>query len=176
MKQFTRVKFGVVELNHMSCSETGRVFGQLPLDGTDPAKVYENGMWLTYDKAAGKVRAPKAGEHPGLVYTTEDFYTADKRGLNNFSMKAGDYPRIGMFAIGDIYTSNTFCYDESDYANEEAISTALGAGTPVYVIPDATGIPKVTKAKPANGMYGVVVKMYTVPNGDPGLQVQMVEV
>ena len=49
------------------------------------------------------------------------------------------------------------------------------ANTPLYVVADPAGdgAPKLTKTKPDAGTYGQVIKYYTVPNGQPGVKIEI---
>lgn len=192
MARFTIDKYGVIELNHVSWPETARVFGQLPLDATDFAtNPAENGMWLVYDLVGGSVRLPDAITEPvGVLYMGEKEYNQFEPGLENFKLKRGEfYPRIGMPAVGDIYTTNTFSYTAGagtgEFANNAAVVTALSgnlASAPLYLIPSTTeGAPRLTNADGLAAATGVatvaqVVKYYTLPNGKPGIKVQFVKV
>jgi hypothetical protein len=184
--RYTINNYGVIELNHVSWPETARVFGQLPLDPTDFAspKVAENGMWLTYDIEGGVVRFPDAVTEPvGLLYMGEKEYNKFDVGLNLYHLnQANDfYPRIGMPMVGDIYTTNTLCYDNAVYTSAGAFTTLLSryATTAVYLIPCTTnGAPQVVEADKLGSAATIakVVKYYTLPNGDPAVKVQFIKV
>ena len=154
----------------------------------------ENGMWVVADKAVGTINAPSAtiAAPIGVVYTAEKEYDPYHYGLKTFGRKiAGDYPRVGLLDIGDTMTSNCFQYDDTESgfaataasgddpaktAEENMLATVANfASTAVYVAP-VTGspIPKLTKSKPASGVYGKVVKFYTMPNGERGIKYQIV--
>ena len=157
------------------------VVSQTPL-GTafTKANPCENGMWVVADKAAGAINAPAAAtDSPiGIVYTTEKEYDREHYGLQRFGRKiAGDYPRVGIFSLGDTVTTNCLQYDESTYATFAALETALNAigTTPMYVVPVAgSPVPQLTTTKPQSGTYAKVVKYYTVPNGGKGVKYQIV--
>lgn len=179
----TITKYGVIELNHVSWPETARVFGQLPLNATNFASTpAENGMWLVYDLAGGSVRFPTGITEPvGVLYMGEKEYNQFEPGLENFKLERGEfYPRIGMPAVGDIYTTNTFCYDTATFANQAAVDAALVdyATTALYLIPSTTGVPQLVKAAGLSTATTIarVVKNYTLPNGKPGIKVQFTAV
>lgn len=196
LARYTITKYGVIELNHVSWPETARVFGQLPLlaadfAGATPAKVAENGMWLVYDYAAGAVRLPDAVTEPvGVLYMSEKEYNKFDVGLNQYFLDSatGFYPRLGMPMVGDLYTTNTFCYDvgtgDGQFANNAAVVSALGGNlvsAPLYLIPSTDGAPRITNATGLAAATGVstvaqVVKYYTLPNGEPGIKVQFIKV
>ena len=49
----SRIGFGQVEPNHLSAQRTSQIYAQLPAD--DSIKILENGQFVKYDYAAGKV-------------------------------------------------------------------------------------------------------------------------
>lgn len=188
MTRFPVEKYASLELNQVAFPKTGMVVSQVPLDAkftTDTSVsgyygVCENGMWVVADKQAGTIKAPAAAtDSPiGIVYTAEKEYDNYEIGLKNFGRKvAGDYPRVGILGLGDTVTTNCFQYNESTYAtlaDLEAVLDAAGT-TPVYVAPVANSpVPQVTASKPGSGIYGKVVKYYTMPNGEKAIKYQIV--
>lgn len=173
--------YASLELNQVAFPKTGMVVSQTPL-GTAFTKAApcENGMWVVADKAAGAINAPAAAtDSPiGIVYTTEKEYDREHYGLQRFGRKiAGDYPRVGIFSLGDTVTTNCLQYDESTYATFAALEAALNAigTTPMYVVPVAgSAVPQLTATKPQSGTYAKVVKYYTIPNGGKGVKYQIV--
>lgn len=188
MTRFPVEKYASLELNQVAFPKTGMVVSQVPLDAkftTDTSVsgyygVCENGMWVVADKQAGTIKAPAAAtDSPiGIVYTAEKEYDNYEIGLKNFGRKvAGDYPRVGIFGLGDTVTTNCFQYNESTYATLAALEAVLNAAgtTPVYVAPVANSpVPQVTTSKPGSGIYGKVVKYYTMPNGEKAIKYQIV--
>ena len=171
--------YASLELNQVAFPKTGMVVSQTPLgDGFTKANPCENGMWVVADKAAGAIKAPAAvTDTPiGIVYTTEKEYDDYHMGLQRFGRKIkGDYPRVGIFGLGDTVTTNCLQYDESTYATFAALETALKAAeagtTPMYVVPVAgSPVPALTTSKPGSGLYAKVVKYYTIPNGGKGVK------
>lgn len=179
--------YATLELNQVAFPKTGMVVSQVPLG---PAFTIdapcENGMWVVGDKAAKAINAPAAvTDKPiGIVYTAEKEYDENHYGLQTFGRKiAGDYPRVGLFGIGDTVTTNCLQYDdtefedENDAAEHSALFEALEAidTTPLYVVPVAgSAVPKITATKPQSGIYAKVVKFYTVPNGEKGVKYQII--
>ena len=173
--------YASLELNQVAFPKTGMVVSQTPLGAAfTKAAPCENGMWVVADKAAGAINAPAAAtDSPiGIVYTTEKEYDREHYGLQRFGRKiAGDYPRVGIFSLGDTVTTNCLQYDESTYATFAALETALNAigTTPMYVVPVAgSAVPQLTTTKPQSGTYAKVVKYYTIPNGGKGVKYQIV--
>ena len=173
--------YASLELNQVAFPKTGMVVSQVPLGAAFTKNApCENGMWLVGDKSAGALNAPAAvTDSPiGIVYTTEKEYDIMHYGLQRFGRKvAGDYPRLGLFGLGDTVTTNCLQYDDAEFASEDALWTALGAieTTPLYVgVVAGSPVPKLTKTKPTAGVYAKVVKFYTVPNGGKGVKYQIV--
>ena len=173
--------YASLELNQVAFPKTGMVVSQTP-HGTafTKANPCENGMWVVADKAAGAINAPAAATDSPIVivYTTEKEYDREHYGLQRFGRKiAGDYPRVGILGLGDTVTTNCLQYNESEFADEDALWAALEAiaTTPLYVCIEAgSPVPKLTKTKPGSGIYAKVVKYYTVPNGGKGVKYQIV--
>ena len=186
MKRFPLEKYASLELNQVAFPKTGMVVSQTPLGekfvegGSGNYGVCENGMWVVADKSKGYLDAPAAATDTpiGIVYTAEKEYDDMHYGLKNFGRKvAGDYPRVGIFGLGDTVTTNCLQYNDSEYATEAALYAALEAfaTTPVYVKPVAgSPVPQLTKTKPNAGTYGKVTKFYTVPNGEKGVKYEIV--
>lgn len=178
----TGTPYGCVEVNHATWARDGRVPSQLPLSATEFASTRcENGFWLVYDEVAKAVRKPTAvTEAVALVYSAEkDYGMPLQGGLGYFSQKAGDYPRLGRPVIGDKYTTNVFCYDTTEFNTAAALNSALAAyaTTPLYLIPDATtGAPLLTATPATATTVAKVIKVYTVPNGQPGIKVEFTKV
>lgn len=188
LTRFPHEQYASLELNQVAFPTTGMVVSQVPLDAAFTAETpCENGMWVVADKAATTIKAPAAAtDKPiGIVYTSEKEYDIMHYGLKTFGRKVGgDYPRVGILGVGDTVTTNCFQYDNSTYATMTALETALKAAeagtTPMYVVPGvaATGVnkavPALTTTKPGSGIYGKVVKYYTVPNGEKGIKYQII--
>ena len=188
MKRFPCEKYASLELNQVAFPKTGMVVSQTPLgakfvEGANNYGVCENGMWVVADKSAGYLDAPAAvTDSPiGIVYTTEKEYDIFHYGLKTFGRKvAGDYPRVGIFGLGDTVTTNCLQYDDSEagFTTLEALEATLKAceTTPVYVVPVAgSPVPQLTKIAPQSGLYAKVTKYYTVPNGEKGVKYQIVK-
>ena len=184
--------YATLELNQVAFPKTGMVVSQTPLseDFTIDAPC-ENGMWVVGDKAAGVIAAPAAAtDKPiGIVYTAEKEYDDYHYGLARFGRKiAGDYPRVGLLGIGDTVTTNCLQYDAgqgADFADFDALDTYLsgdlsGANKAYVIIPsgqdDVKCVPQIVKSLPNGyaGIYGRIVKYYTVPNGEVGVKYQII--
>ena len=198
LQRFPLEKYASLELNQVAFPKTGMVVSQTPLGPafTEQAPC-ENGMWVVADKAAGVIAAPAAAtDKPiGIVYTTEKEYDIMHYGLKTFGRKiAGDYPRVGILGVGDTVTTNCLQYDDSVFqavtttGSEktsaevlDAYLSALDDTNKAYVIISAksgakAGIPEIVKTLPNGytGIYGRIVKYYTVPNGEKGVKYQII--
>ena len=184
--------YATLELNQVAFPKTGMVVSQTPLseDFTIDAPC-ENGMWVVGDKAAGVIAAPAAAtDKPiGIVYTAEKEYDDYHYGLARFGRKiAGDYPRVGLLGIGDTVTTNCLQYDAGQgaaFADFDALDTYLsgdlkGTNKAYVIIPsgqdDIKCVPQIVKSLPNGyaGIYGRIVKYYTVPNGEKGVKYQII--
>ena len=194
--------YASLELNQVAFPKTGMVVSQTPLGAAFTIDApCENGMWVVADKAAGAINAPAAAtDSPiGIVYTTEKEYDREHYGLQRFGRKiAGDYPRVGLLGVGDTVTTNCLQYDDtvfeavtttgSEKTSEEVLLDALKAigTTPLYVAIKAVGnnetvtannaVPQIVKTPPQSGIYGKIVKFYTIPNGGIGVKYQIIRV
>ena len=175
--------YASLELNQVAFPKTGMVVSQTPLGAEfTRANPCENGMWVVADKAAGAINAPAAAtDSPiGIVYTTEKEYDIMHYGLQRFGRKiAGDYPRVGILGLGDTVTTNCLQYDTSDFADDDALDTALKdlATTPLYVaIAAGSPVPQIVDEIPDAGIYGKIVKYDTLPNGGKGVKYQIMRV
>jgi len=198
LQRFPLEKYASLELNQVAFPKTGMVVSQTPLGAafTEDAPC-ENGMWVVADKAAGVIAAPAAAtDKPiGIVYTAEKEYDIMHYGLKTFGRKiAGDYPRVGILGVGDTVTTNCLQYDDSVFqavttsGSEktsaevlDAYLSALDDTNKAYVIISTkngakAGVPEIVKTLPVNyaGIYGRIVKYYTVPNGEKGVKYQII--
>lgn len=183
MAKTTLIKdgFGQLELNQVAFRRDGRVEAQCALDPTDFATIpAENGMILVVDKKNGVIRLPKADDANvlyALNYTTEHMYDERARGLKNFRLYKDEfYPRVGYLAKGDRFTTNAVRYDTSDFADEDAIKTAVN-GTGAYGIPGTAGY--IDLVDDLTGVTTDVVleavKYTTMPDGQPAIKFSVIK-
>ena len=182
MKRFPLEQYASLELNQVAFPKTGMVVSQTPLGSEfDKDHPCENGMWVLADKSKGTIGSiQNLTDTPvGIVYTAEKEYDIFHYGLKTFGRKIeGDYPRVGIFSLGDTVTTNCLQYDETEYPTEKALFDALNAidDTHFVYVGAVAGspVPKLTGTKPVSGPYAVVTKFYTVPNGEKGVKYQIV--
>ena len=210
MANFTRVGYGQVEPNQLSAQKTGQIYASLPLD--PKVEVLQNGEFMFYDYATGRVTAEGKGE-PMLVFNEiksyepfwrtsyKDFamirvgdnYVTSKPATAGYGGGAltkgasinpghteypyrmdGIAPRMFKTNIGDIYTTNMV---------ETGVEYAVGDELQLKKVAH-TGSDNVSTyntlvlAKDAGDTVStikfVVAKVYTMPDGQPGLKLQRI--
>ena len=156
--------FAVVEPNHLSAPRSGGVYGQLPAD--DSITMLEQGTFVKYDYAAGKINF--TGEGPWMmVFNEEKLYDERKQMHRDYAMKKSDFydgimtPRVFRMYAGDIFTTNNVKADDYNLGD--------------VLVPGATGVlEKKTGAEAAKGLSVKVAKLTTMPDGQPGLKLQVI--
>ena len=162
MALIKRIGFGQVEPNHLSAQRTGQIYAQLP--AVESIKVLENGQFVKYDYASGKVNFDGEGEFM-LVLNEVKLYDV-KETCKDFRMVkencAGGVmvPRVFKTNVGDIYTTNMI-----DSAKEVEVGTKLTPGT--------DGI--LTEAAGTEEMIWKVVKVYTLADGQAAVKLQRIK-
>jgi hypothetical protein len=163
-------EYGQLELNQVAFRRDGRIIAQYALDDTINDYV-ENGMILAIDYVNKTIKYPTAGQKDAIAlnYTTEHMY--DERlahGLKHFKLDKGTFcPRLGLLATGDRFTTNSVSYDTADFANEEAIATAVKGGT-VYGVASTDGYIKLTKT--ATNAVVKAIAYTTMPDGSDAIK------
>ena len=154
--------FGQVEPNHLSAQRTGQIYAQLPAAAS--IKVLENGQFAKYDYASGNVNFTAEGQEFMLVLNEVKLYDERRDSYKNFAMLKENYvngemvPRLFKTNVGDIFTTN--CFAEG---TELKIGDKLTPGTDGYL------------AAGEGEMVWVVVKEYTMPDGQPAVKIQRVK-
>lgn len=200
MAAFTRNGYGQVEPNQLSAPKTGQIYASLPLDAN--VAVLQNGEFMYYDYATGKVSAEGNGE-PMLVFneiklyeepyrtTYKDFamirvgdnYVTSKLATAGFGDGAenkgvaadpahteygyrmdGIAPRLFKTNIGDIYTTNMV-----------ATGVEYAAGDVLKLKKTDRNTLELDKTGDVEGVEFIVAKVYTMPDGQPGLKVQRIK-
>lgn len=188
LKRFTIDGYGQIELNQCAFRRDGRIEAQCALDPEKFAKnqaenvagkVYaENGMILAVDNINRVIRLPGA-EAKGLPlainYSTEHLYDERRQGLKDFYLPAGTfYPRLGYLSRGDKFTTNCLCYESDEFTDDETLIQALEKikEAKVYAKHSELGAIQLTKNEADAEM--LVVKYYTMPDGQPGVKLQVI--
>ena len=193
-----RKGYGQVEPNHLSGIVEGRIYAQLPAaivtttttgegaSATTTTTVtaitqLEQGQFAKYDYAAGVVNFNGEGEFM-LVYNEEKLYDERKQSHKDFVYKASDftdkmmYPRLIATEVGDIITTNTIATANTSDSAEVTIGTDATLVVGAYLVPStSTGFLTVANSKPGSGMVWKIVKVYTMPDGQPGFKIQRIQ-
>lgn len=173
---------GQIELNQVAFRRDGRIEAQCALGDDFKETAAENGMLLAVDNVNRVVKMPVEGEvYPiALNYTTEHMYDERTPALKNFKLEQGSfYPRLGYLAVGDKFTTNCLCAEETEYADIDAVKAAYTEGTTLYGGVSELGAIKVSATKPAYGP--VLLAVYgtgagSMPDGQFGMKFQVVAV
>ena len=119
---FTRVGYGQVEPNQLSAQKTGQIYASLPLD--DKVKVLQNGEFMYYDYASGKVTAdPKNTKAPGepmLVFNEIKLYEPFWR---------TSYKDFAMIRVGDNYVTSKLATEKYGSGSSNTGATITPAHT-----------------------------------------------
>lgn len=121
--------YGQLELNFAAFRRSGDIEAKCKI--ADGIAFIENGMLLAVDRRTYTVGYPTGaeGEVIALNYTTEHMYDERRKALKDFKLDANTfYPRLGYIGKPDKFTTNTVVYDTDEYANLEAIATAVKEG------------------------------------------------
>lgn len=175
--------FGQLELNNVFFRRQGSIEAQCFLDETDFKEVpAENGMLLAIDRVNRTVKFPVDGSLPiALNYTTEHMYDERTPGLKNFKLERGEFlPRLGFISTGELWTTNCICYDDGEFADDDAVLEAVKdrdtlSATPVYAGASEIGAMKLTKTEPDFGPVLRVVEKTTMPDGQFAVKVQVIK-
>ena len=98
-----------VELNRCAFLHDGAIESQCVFNPESDDEVLENGMIVIVDKANGEIKKATGSETGvvfGLNYTSERIYNQFTPGRKNFYVAKGEYPRVGILAKGDIFTTD----------------------------------------------------------------------
>lgn len=140
--KFVKLGYGQVEPNHLSARRTGQIYAQLPAD--ESIEVLENGQFVKYDYATGKVNFTGAGEWL-LVFNEVKVY-GDRETDADFAMKKSDYNARVYSPVGQ-NSSNLVTYgDYTGEAKYEGTDTAYQMKMPAYSYPQ--NMPEGTKMVP----------------------------
>ena len=174
MATIKRIGFGQVEPNHLSAQGDRQIYAQLPLDSS--INILENGQFMVYNYAEGKVTKPaEEGMEPMLVYNEVKVYD-ERDSYKDFAMIKENYvggeiyPRLFKTNVGDIFTTN--CFEANTDKNKETAGVELAekdklkVDTNGYLVKDEEG---------SAPMLWQVVKIYTMPDGQQGVKIQRIK-
>ena len=167
-----RKGFGQVEPNHLSAQRTGQIYAQLPAD--ESLTILENGQFVKYDYAAGKVDLTSENGEWMLVFNEIKLYDGYRETYKDFALRAADAvdgiitPRVFKTNVGDIYTTN--CLEKAAASRDaETEMTDLEVGNKLGINNKGFLDPTVT-----TGMLFQVVKVYTMADGQDAVKVQRI--
>lgn len=172
-----RVGFGQVEPNHLSAQKTGQIYAQLPVKST--ISVLENGQFAKYDYENNEVNYTGDGEWMLVFNEVKTYDDPWRESYKDFALTKTNYvsgemtPRLIKTNIGDIFTTN--CLEVANTSGKATVET-----TEEYEVGDQLGVAAtgyLSKAAKAVGYTGPVfniVKIYTMPDGQPGVKVQRI--
>lgn len=202
MANFTRNGYGQVEPNQLSAQKTGQIYASLPLDKN--VSVLQNGEFMYYDYKTSTVTADATVGEPMLVFNEIKLYEPFwQTSYKDFAMiRVGDNyvtsrmataaygdgattegavidpshteygyrmdgiaPRLFKTNIGDIYTTN-MVKTGVEYNVGDLLAPVKNADSNTLVLEAASG---------DTGMLWQVAKVYTMPDGQPGLKIQRVQ-
>ena len=183
MANLKRIGYGQVEPNHLSGQATKEIYAQLP--AADTIDQFENGQFAKYDYANGNVNTAAAtdGEYM-LVFNEVKLYDDYWReSYKDFVQKTSQftdekiYPRLYATKVGDIITTNCFASaatsgdDKVDMGVDEDADVTDG----IYFAVNSNGFLAKQGSKPVSGMVWKAVKIYTMPDGTPGIKIQRIQ-
>lgn len=140
--KFVKLGYGQVEPNHLSARRTGQIYAQLPAD--ESIEVLENGQFVKYDYATGKVNFTGAGEWL-LVFNEVKVY-GDRETDADFAMKKSDYNARVYSPVGQNSSDLVTYGDYTGEAKYEGTDTAYQMKMPAYSYPQ--NMPEGTKMVP----------------------------
>ena len=168
---FVKLGYGQIEANHLSARRNGKIYAQLPAKAD--IQMLQNGQFVKYNYAAGVVDFE--GEGPWMLVFNEPKVYEDRQTNADFAMKREDYvayvynaandampegavmvPRVMNTDAGDIMTINLV--DEETLTKGDKLA------------PNAKGILDKASGATATECVWQVAKVYTMPDGQPGVK------
>ena len=176
MATIKRTGFGQVEPNHLSAQRNGQIYAQLPLDSS--INILENGQFMKYDYANGKVGLTGDVSEYFLVLNEVKVYD-ERDSYRAFAMKKADYvggeiyPRLFKTNVGDIYTTN--CVGAANTAKDAEYAGIELDVEDKLTVNASTGYLVKNDSPSAGDMVWQVVKVYTMPDGQPAVKIQRIK-
>lgn len=179
------------------CALDASVFSTGPND-TENKVVCQNGMILVVDNVTRKIRLPKDTDDETTVYainySSEHLYDERAQGLKNFKLYAQPdkavktgvgnvgaiwpgydfFPRLGYLSVGDKFTTNTV--ELGNYTDLENVKTTMKTEKVLAGVSETGDIKLTTFDDPiTKGPVLQVIKVTTMPDGQPALKFQVVK-
>ena len=166
-----KVGYGQVEPNHLSAQRTGQIYAQSPC--VAEIENLENGSFLKIDPATNLSGKTGSGEWM-LVYNEVKLYNNAFEGYKDFRLtKAGSaggvlIPRLFKTNVGDRFTTNMIEGASVEAGDQLVVAEGTEAGY--------TNVGMLKAGEAAAGEIAFeVVKVYTMPDGTPGVKVVRVQ-
>lgn len=187
-----RVGFGQVEPNHLSAQRTAQIYAQLP--AKDDISILENGQYVKYDYAEGVVDFTGAGEWMMVFNEVKLYDDRWRESYKDFAMIKENYtpgsdithegigpfkgqmtPRVIKTNVGDIYTTNAVgAGNTSGKAEYAGIDLEVGDSLVVNATNGFLNKATADDVRTAD-MVWQVVKVYTMPDGQPAVKVMRIK-
>lgn len=188
-----RVGFGQVEPNHLSAQRTAQIYAQLP--AKDDISILENGQYVKYDYAEGVVDFTGAGEWMMVFNEVKLYDDRWRESYKDFAMIKENYtpgsdithegigpfkgqmtPRVIKTNVGDIYTTNAVgAGNTSGKAEYAGIDLEVGDSLVVNATNGFLNKATTTDDVKTADMVWQVVKVYTMPDGQPAVKVMRIK-
>lgn len=175
VKEIAKIGFGQLEINNCAFRRDGRIIADCKA-----TEALDNGILVAVDHVKKEVSAleaaPKDGQLAGILYSAEH-NPADYTGmLREYINEKGMFVRVGLLSVGDIFTTNSVLYNDTDYADLSKVKEALKAGTPVYAAGGtaaSNGQMILQKTAPAAtvAIAGIVKEVTTMPDGQAAVKI-----
>lgn len=142
------------------------------VDATEFPNGAEVGTIVGINKVAKKFVKPADSLLKGMLVNSERLENQYHQGLKNFIVQPGENGTVLILRNGFKFTTNT-C-GSTEFATEAGLDTALKAlaTTPLFAKWNANGIIDITAT--SAGAAFAVTDYRTVPNGQPGVQFQVI--
>lgn len=183
--------YGQIELNQVAWRRDGRIEAtcalnktEFPANATAIGEVAENGMLFAINRAKRELKkatlALAESEVIGINYSTEHLYDERLNGsYRHFYLHGGEtfLPRLGLLAAGDSFHTNTACYDDTKYADLDALKEAINGDAPVFagIASDGSGYWEISDAAPAAGPVARVVEYADMPDGQVAVKLHILK-
>lgn len=187
-----RVGFGQVEPNHLSAQRTAQIYAQLP--AKDDISILENGQYVKYDYPEGVVDFTGDGEWMMVFNEVKLYDDRWRESYKDFAMIKENYtpgsdithegigpfkgqmtPRVIKTNVGDIYTTNAVgAGNTSGKAEYAGIPLEVGDSLIVNATNGFLNKATADDLKTAD-MVWQVVKIYTMPDGQPAVKVMRIK-
>lgn len=168
VQRLAHVGFGVIERNRVNAEN---MESACELDATAFPDGAENGRIVGVRKDQGKVvLSTDAAAVKGILNNSEKIYDQFHQGLNQYHVENGKMAAVLFLEQGNTFTTNTVCYDTSEFADDAAVKTALAATNTaaVYAVPSTTtgfeGILQLTKTAPKGGAPFIATEYKIMPD------------